>query len=90
MFGVTTSDDYKPVAWMGRYPIHVTALLVIVHISLMVLTCFAWAFGQSTALNSLMFDSDQVVHAGRVWQLFTRGDDHVMIEGVAVKEVIYG
>ena len=26
MFGVTTSDDYRPVAWMGRYPVDVTTL----------------------------------------------------------------
>ena len=28
MFGVTTSDDYRPVAWMGRYPVDVTTMLV--------------------------------------------------------------
>ena len=36
MFGVATSDDYQPVAWMGRYPIHVTTLLVITHVICMV------------------------------------------------------
>jgi membrane associated rhomboid family serine protease len=84
MFGVTTSDDYKPVAWMGRYPIHVTTLLVVVHASLMVLTCFALAFGPPSALNSLMFDSDQAVHAGRVWQLFTYAFLHVPYSGSAL------
>jgi len=84
MFGVTTSDDYKPVAWMGRYPIHVTTLLVIVHVSLMVLTCFALAFGPPSALNSLMFDSDQVVHAGHIWQLFTYAFLHVPYSGSAL------
>ena len=29
MFGVTTSDDYRPVAWMGRYPVDVTTMLVV-------------------------------------------------------------
>jgi len=28
MFGVTVSDDYQPVAWVGRYPVHVATLLV--------------------------------------------------------------
>ena len=32
MFGVTTSDDYRPVAWMGRYPVDVTTMLVGVHV----------------------------------------------------------
>ena len=27
MFGVTTSDDYQPVTWVGRHPVHVTTLL---------------------------------------------------------------
>ena len=33
MFGVTTSDDYRPVAWMGRYPVDVTTMLVGVHVA---------------------------------------------------------
>src|SRR5437763_896742 len=32
MFGVTTSDDYRPVTWMGRYPVDVTTILVGVHV----------------------------------------------------------
>ena len=36
MFGVTTSDDYRPVAWMGRYPLDVTTILVIAHVAAMV------------------------------------------------------
>ncbi len=41
MFGVTTSDDYQPVTWVGRHPVHVTTLLVAVHVFLLVLTCFS-------------------------------------------------
>src|SRR5438105_8483641 len=33
MFGVATSDDYRPVGWVGRYPIYVTTLLIIVHVA---------------------------------------------------------
>ena len=32
MFGVTTSDDYRPVTWMGHYPVDVTTILVGVHV----------------------------------------------------------
>ncbi len=71
MFGVTTSDDYQPVAWMGRYPVHVPTLLVIVHVACMILTCLLMAFGQGTVLNILAFDSAQVLYAGRVWQIGT-------------------
>ena len=39
MFGVTTSDDYRPVAWMGRYPVDVTTMLVGLHVVCAILTC---------------------------------------------------
>ena len=42
MFGVTTSDDYRPVTWMGRYPVDVTTMLVGAPRLLMVLTC-SWS-----------------------------------------------
>jgi membrane associated rhomboid family serine protease len=70
MFGVTTSDDYKPVAWMGRYPLDVTTLLVVIHVSCMVLGCLLMAMGVGGILNLLQFDSAQVLH-GAVWQLGT-------------------
>ena len=71
VFGVTTSDDYQPVGWMGRYPIHVPTLLVITHVVCMILACFLLAFGQGGVLELLSFDSAQVLHGGRVWQVLT-------------------
>lgn len=62
MFGVTTSDDYRPVAWMGRYPLDVTAILVIAHVVAMVLGCFLIAFGASGLLTWMAFDSAAVLH----------------------------
>jgi membrane associated rhomboid family serine protease len=70
MFGVTTSDDYRPVAWMGRYPIDVTTLLVATHVICMVFACFLIALGGGAILNLLQFDSAQVLH-GAFWQLAT-------------------
>ncbi|MEO5753480.1 MAG: rhomboid family intramembrane serine protease [Chthoniobacterales bacterium] len=71
MFGVATSDDYQPVAWMGRYPIHVPTLLVIVHVTCMILGCFLLAFGGGSVLSALAFDSAQVLQGGRIWQVAT-------------------
>lgn len=71
MFGVATSDDYQPVAWMGRYPIHVTTLLVIVHVFCMVISALLMAMGAGGILTALAFDSAQVLSAGRIWQLVT-------------------
>src|SRR6059058_4687825 len=50
MFGVTTSDDYRPVAWMGRYPVDVTTMLVGVHVAAAILAAILVAFGAGTAL----------------------------------------
>src|SRR5882762_2689327 len=57
MFGVTTSDDYRPVAWMGRYPLDVTTILVIAHVAAMVIGCLLIAFGGSGFFAWVGFDS---------------------------------
>jgi membrane associated rhomboid family serine protease len=70
MFGVTTSDDYRPVAWMGRYPVDVTTLLVGLHIAFAVIGCIFFAAGASF-LHYLQFDSAAVVYQGQVWRIVT-------------------
>jgi rhomboid family protein len=71
MFGVTTSDDYRPVAWMGRYPVDVTTMLVGVHVAAAVLAAILVAFGAGYALAWLQFNSGAVWYSGQVWRLFT-------------------
>ena len=71
MFGVTTSDDYRPVAWMGRYPVDVTTMLVGLHIACAILTALIFAIGYSGAVNYLMFDSAEVWSGAQVWRLAT-------------------
>ena len=70
MFGVTTSDDYRPVTWMGRYPVDITTILVGVHVACAILTAFVFAIGDGGVLNYAMFDSAQVWH-GQIWRLAT-------------------
>lgn len=70
MFGVTTSDDYKPVTWVGRFPIDITTLLVAIHVTCMVLGCFLIALGGGAFFNWLQFDSAAVLR-GAVHQIFT-------------------
>jgi hypothetical protein len=77
MFGVTTSDDYQPVTWVGRHPVHVTTLLVAVHVFLMVVACFLSALGAAGFLSFLIFDSAQVLALGRVWQIATYAFVHL-------------
>src|SRR5215475_15832257 len=71
MFGVTTSDDYRPVAWMGRYPVDVTTMLVGVHVAMAILAAILVAFGAGSILLWLQFDSAAIWSTGQVWRLFT-------------------
>jgi membrane associated rhomboid family serine protease len=71
MFGVTTSDDYRPVAWMGRYPVDVTTMLVGLHVAAAVFAAVVVAFGAGAVLAWLQFDSAAVWYGGQVWRLFT-------------------
>ncbi|HVF72832.1 MAG TPA: rhomboid family intramembrane serine protease [Chthoniobacterales bacterium] len=66
MFGVTTSDDYHPVTWVGRHPVHVTTLLVAVHAFAAIVACF---LGGTYILGNLAFDSARVLQRGEVWQV---------------------
>lgn len=70
MFGMARADDYQPVAWVGRYPLHVTGLLVVIHVACAVIACLLSAFGVIGVLGPLIFDSTEVLHGG-VWQLAT-------------------
>jgi len=71
MFGVTTSDDYRPVTWMGRYPVDVTTILIGVHIATMVAGCLLIAFGGAGFLDRLAFNSRDVIHGYAFHQLIT-------------------
>jgi hypothetical protein len=68
MFGVTTSDDYRPVAWIGRYPIRVITIIV----ALYVLGMFATVGIQTAHGNFLAFAFTwpTFIH-GAFWQPFT-------------------
>ena len=70
MFGVTISDDYRPVAWMGRYPVDVTTMLVGLHVVCAVLACILIAIpGLGGTLNYFVFDSARIWNGMQVWRL---------------------
>src|SRR5450631_2703976 len=70
MFGVTTSDDYQPVTWVGRHPVHVTTLLVAVHAVSAIVACF---LGGAGILGHLAFDSALLWFAVEMYMLFVFG-----------------
>jgi membrane associated rhomboid family serine protease len=69
MFGVTTSDDYRPVAWMGRYPVDVTTILVGLHVACAVITCLLVAVGAGFILDVFQFDSAAILYRGQIWRM---------------------
>ena len=68
MFGVTTSDDYRPVTWIGRYPVRIITIIVAVYVLGMFGTVIL-----STAHVSLVpfaFNARSFMH-GAIWQPLT-------------------
>jgi membrane associated rhomboid family serine protease len=70
MFGVTTSDDYRPVTWMGRYPVDVTTILVGAHVACAIATALIVGFIHGGVLDYMMFDSAQIWQ-GQLWRFVT-------------------
>ncbi len=71
MFGLAKSDDYQPITWVGRYPVHVATLLVILHVLTMIGTAVAIAFEQQLLLLTLAFSSSEVLGHAALWQFVT-------------------
>src|SRR5438046_9668381 len=69
MFGVTTSDDYRPVTWIGRYPIDVTTILVGLHVTCAILAAILIAFGAGSIRANLQFDTAAVWSGGQAWRM---------------------
>jgi rhomboid family protein len=68
MFGVTTSDDYRPVTWVGRYPVRVTTIIAALYVFGMFLTTIAQSAHWD--LTPFAFQSHSFLH-GKIWQPFT-------------------
>ena len=71
MMGFERSDDYQPLFWVRGRPIHVTALLVILHTFGLIVYCLMLGFAGIDLWRDLNFSSDSVMHHGEVWQVVT-------------------
>src|ERR1700730_9555003 len=76
MFGVTTSDEFRPVPWMGRYPLDVTTILVGLHVVCAISTALL-AAAHAGIVSYLMFDSAAVWSGGQFWRLASYAFVHV-------------
>src|SRR4051812_47064073 len=68
MFGVTTSDDYRPVTWIGRYPVRVTSIVCVLFVLGMFFTVACDTAGWNYRVFA--FEPRAFMH-GRLWQPFT-------------------
>lgn len=68
MFGVTLSDDYRPVGWIGRFPVRVTSIIC----ALFVIGMFVTVICQTAVIDftPLAFQARAFLH-GRLWQPLT-------------------
>ena len=68
MIGFERSDDYQPLFWVRGRPVHVTTLLVAVHILSLVAGSLLRGFGLLNLPYAMMFSASAVAH-GEVWRL---------------------
>ncbi len=72
MYGFQSSDDYQPLGWIGKYPIHAATLLVIVHVITMIATAIAFSAGLGSWLaNTLAYSSPAILQRFAFWQFVT-------------------
>src|SRR5947208_12880067 len=70
--GVPTSDDFRQVAGLARYPVDMTTMLVGVHVVCAVLACILTAIpGLGGTLNYFVFDSARIWNGLQIWRLGT-------------------
>ena len=74
MMGFERSDDYQPLFWVRGHPVHVTTLLVIMHLSaLMICSIF-----QGIPAILMELSTDAVLHHWALWQPFTYAFAHLV------------
>ncbi len=77
MIPIAKSDDYQPIAWIGRYPVYVAAALTGLHVATMLLTTLLMSLGKTSILSHLMFSSAAVSGDFAFWQFITYAFFHV-------------
>jgi membrane associated rhomboid family serine protease len=71
------SEDYHPITWVGRFPIYVTTLLVVLHVAAMVVVAVSMALaGARDAaeipwIEPLIYSNADVLRHFSLWQFVT-------------------
>ena len=74
MIGFERSDDYQPLFWVGGRPVHVTTLLVGLHIGALLICSVL----QGAPTRAMALSSDAVLHHWALWQPLTYAFDHLL------------
>ena len=70
MMGFERSDDYQPLFWVRGRPVHVTTLLVGVHLFALVAGALLTGLNLFDPLPWMEFNASEVLH-GQVWRVMT-------------------
>ncbi len=82
MIGFERSDDYQPLFWVGGRPVHVTMLLVGVHVLALVVSSLLHGLVGWSPQFAMLFSASAVLH-GEVWRLVTYPFAHDLSLGFA-------
>lgn len=74
MIGFERSDDYQPLFWVGGRPVHVTTLLVGLHLGALLICSVL----QGLPVQAMAFSSNAVLHHWALWQPLTYAFDHLL------------
>lgn len=70
--GYGSSEEHRPIAWIGGYALFAAHMIVVVFVATMILTAILMWAGAGSILNLLPFTSADVLR-GQVWRVFTYG-----------------
>ena len=76
MLGFERSDDYQPLFWVRGRPVHVTTLLVVLHVGALMLNSIL----QGVTVFWLRLDSVSVFNHWGLWRPFTYAFAHIVVD----------
>ncbi len=71
MITLRSSDNYDPIAWLGRIPVYVVTIIVGIHVACMVGVTIILSLGNSDILQGFTFNTQDFVRHGQVWRILT-------------------
>ena len=74
MIGFERSDDYQPLFYVGGRPVHVTTLLVFLHLAALMVCSVL----QGLPIRFMAFSSEAVLHHWALWQPLTYAFCHLL------------